>query len=131
MSKFKVGDRVRRVRHTGRINNCPIGFETVVEELLGTGGFWYVGDDGQRQNSSKLDDWELVTVGPVRERIVKEVVRGKYGRLRTLEISPSGVNSRSAAVALENRFYTQSDLREIASLISATADALDVIDEDA
>lgn len=79
MSKFKVGDRVRRVKHTGWINNCPVGFETVVDELLGSRGFWYVGDDGQRQNSSSLGDWEIV--GPVRTVSRKEIVSGKYGRL--------------------------------------------------
>ncbi|OAM78200.1 hypothetical protein [Devosia elaeis] len=57
----KVGDRVRRVRHTGIISNCPIGHETTITRLLSHGrGFWYEGKDGSEQNSSRPDDWEVI-----------------------------------------------------------------------
>lgn len=58
----KVGDRVRRVRHTGTISNCRIGHETTITRLLSHGrGFWYEGEDGSEQNSSRLDDWEVIS----------------------------------------------------------------------
>jgi hypothetical protein len=84
VSKFKVGDRVRRIKHSGQICNCPIGFETTVDELFNRprGGFWYRGADGSRQNSSSPGDWELVQPeGPVRTVTRKEIVPGRYGRV--------------------------------------------------
>jgi hypothetical protein len=122
MSKFKIGDRVRRV--AGGSPALDVGTEHIVSAVIGNSELMIEG----RSQTWSQDYFELVSAaGPVRERVVKEIVRGKYGRLNTLEIAPNGVNSRSAAVALETRFYTQADLREIAGLISATADALDEV----
>lgn len=81
MGKFKVGDRVRRVKHSGIICNCPIGHETEVEDLTSS-GFWYTGADGKRQNTPTPDDWELVApAGPTRTVTTTrtEIVEGVYG----------------------------------------------------
>lgn len=99
----------------GSLNTMVAGVDRVFDAENGKHAF------GKRE-LDLVAEWG---VGPVRERTVKEIVHGKYGRLGTLEIAPNGVNAHSAAVSLENRFYTQADLREIASLITAIADALD------
>ncbi len=124
MAIFKVGDRVRRIKHSGKITNCPVGFETIVEDFLGYGnGFWYRGADGSRQNSTTPTDWELVETGPVRTVTRKEIVPGVYGVVRVY-----GTGSRGVNVDITGNYSHKSsdELRAAASVFNELADALDV-----
>ena len=89
MSKFKVGDKVRRVKHTtGLFPKCPIGFETVVLVKYSpeADGFWYEDNCGCIARTGALDDWELIEPahqGPVRTVTTtsKVIEPGAYGPL--------------------------------------------------
>ena len=133
MSKFKVGDRVRRIGHTGIIHNCPIGHETVVDQLLGKDpyGFWYIAPDGDRQNSSNWGDWELVeSPGPVRTVTRKEIITGVYGRI---SVSQQGGDEPRLLIALADlggnvnmvhQGWSLDELSDAISNLTAIRDAL-------
>jgi len=137
MSKFKVGDRVRRVKHsTSMIRNCPIGYVTKVDEMLGSYGFWYISEDGSKQNSPSLQDWELVE-GPVRNVTRTEIVPGVYGRVKVGGENYNGQHTgNGVAVSFTLRGDSQTvtfaamnaaELRDAANTFTVLADALDEV----
>lgn len=76
MPKFKIGDRVRPAQPTYGIK---LGTISGTEE-----GNWTVEWDDTPFMKINWDDADLVPVtiaGPVRERVVKEITSGTYGRV--------------------------------------------------
>lgn len=125
MGEFKVGDKVKRFRHSGKIYNCPIGFETIVDEVFpNKKGFWYHGEDGSRMNSNSLEDWKIVdNSGPVRTVTRKEIVPGHYDVVQVL-----GVKDGLVQIRLNDdpdEFYSASEIRAAIATLTELADALD------
>lgn len=129
MSKFKVGDKVRRVKHTtGLVYQCPIGFEAVVsgEYSPKSDGFWYVNNCGHLVHTRAPDDWELIEPahqGPVRTATTtrKEIAPGKHGPL-TVSDYPS---YRRVKIQVELAIMDKSQLYSLAADIKAMGDALE------
>ncbi len=131
MSKFKVGDKVRRVKHTtGLFPKCPIGFETVVLVKYSpeADGFWYEDNRGCIARTGALDDWELIEPahqGPVRTVTTtrKEIVPGVYNGITVhgtckdpcavyAEIEFGGIAGAFALRAMANTFTQLADALE-------------------
>lgn len=115
MSKFNVGDKVRRV--SGNNSSTPVGFEGKIKRIEYerdpiTEKLWFSDLEwGYNDHTAK---WELVTEGPVRTVTRLEPVEGKHGIVQldvhngqiVVTISPedghqpSGDALRSAAMIL-------------------------------
>lgn len=110
MSKFKVGDKVRRV-YGG--NPCaPIGFEAVL--IHGSGGVLAYRNKEGDLGSFNPNYWDLIEPaqsGPVRTVTTtrKEIVPGVYGRLK---ITPIVSRDQWKNVAIQ--FVMRGDIKEIA-----------------
>lgn len=127
MAKFKVGDRVRRVAHSSVISNCPIGHEAEVLELMGSYGFWYEGADGARQNTPAPDDWELAaSASPVRERTIKEIVDGTYGKI---SVSGATRNRVGIKISRNSDLWTDFTATELTAAIETLTTIRDALDE--
>lgn len=141
MSKFKVGDKVRRVKHTtGLFPKCPIGFETVVLVKYSpeADGFWYEDNCGCIARTGALDDWELIEPahqGPVRtvttsSKVIEPGVYGRvkvgivYGRGQRVAI---GINfvGRGDVAETDNAALSPAELRAAAETFTQLADALE------
>lgn len=131
MSKFKVGDKVRRVKHTtGMVYQCPIGFETVIfqKHTPEANGFWYVNNCGHLVHTRAPDDWELIEPahqGPVRTVTTtsKVVECGEFGFVKVRSVSDKRVG-----IALGSDAYiamSASSLRAAAETFIQLADALE------
>lgn len=134
MSKFKVGDKVRRVKHTtGLFPKCPIGFETVVSGKYSpeADGFWYEDNRGCIARTGAPDDWELIEPahqGPVRTVTTtrKEIDSGTFGNVKVKSLK--GVSDKRVGIALGGDAYiamTASSLRAAAETFTQLADALE------
>lgn len=119
MSKFKVGDRVRRVGST--MPWAPYGYECAVVGIGPSGSVVYIGRDG-KESSCEPADLELVSPAvspsPVRTKTVKEIVPGKYG---VVEVRTSAPDIHIP----DNRLWTPATLREAARIFNELADALE------
>jgi hypothetical protein len=122
MSKFKVGDRVRRVGNT--CEWAPYGYECIVEHVYLDGCIEYIGED-DAGHASEPKDWELVQPAypsPVVTKTVttKEIVPGKYG-----PVSIEHADRAHVCVEMVKGFSTASELREASRIFLELADALE------
>lgn len=130
MSKFKVGDRVRRVANG--YSSVPIGYETEVLDLLGSSSrFFYSDMDGDRLNT-RDEYWELVTpASPVRSVPRKEIMPGVYGRVRVGASINGWVEvqyvRRDIPVDIDGAALNAAELRAAAATFTVLADALDEV----
>lgn len=116
MSKFKVGDRVRRVRdeHMGMRS----GDEAIVKRVTAYNHVELNEFRGQHWN----DLLELANPSPIRAVTRREIVPGTYGSVVVDR------NTTTDSPAPFVRFYAQagaSELREAARIFSDIADVLD------
>ena len=120
MSKFKVGDRVRRVSDPQ--SGAPIGYETSVTKIDG----WYLEYQGKtgQMGLSSFENWELVQPAsppsPVRTKTVKEIVRGVYSGVHVCDVDKVG----GVWVEIFGQ-RTASELREASRIFLELADALE------
>lgn len=116
MSKFKVGDRVRRVRDI--TDWAPLGFEATV---LNHGCYM----DRHGASTMLVDSqWELATpVSPVRTITRKEIVPGPYSGFHV------GANDQGRVHVVQGskEMYSPSELRAAAATFIELADALDEV----
>lgn len=118
MSKFKVGDRVRRIGN-GHVTLSPLGREvTVVKGSIDTlrHAVWYENERGDVVWSDEKN-WELVNTSPVRTitKTRKEIVPGTYGAVKVLDGGDiTLISTREPA-----------ELRAAAATFIELADALD------
>ena len=124
MTKFKVGDRVRRVSKS----EFPSEFGSVGDEFTVTGFYTpdslqLSSDDRRHLNGAICSAFELVTpAGPVREVTRKEIVPGTYGVVDTSEATADGVRIKFPAARC-----SATELREAATVFNQLADALESV----
>lgn len=113
MSKFKVGDRVRRI--SGMHKGMSAGDESTVSEVY---GHKHVALD-----SFSGEHWEvcleLADTSPIRTVTRREIVSGVYG---IVSVAP---NASRCAFVPKARDYTASDYREAAHLFNQLAEVLE------
>jgi hypothetical protein len=121
MSKFKAGDRVRRVGNfTGW---APKGFESVVHGK--DGDLRYTDVNGDKEVCLIPSDWELIPAGPVREVTRKEIVSGTYGRLRIdAGLTGTVLLGIEDGIDTPQTHWTEKELRAAAATFIELADAL-------
>lgn len=120
MSKFKVGDRVRRVGGAGtRGHGSKIGDEVVVVAPRNwvPNAVWYKNSDGDSVWSD-AKNWELAPTSPVVVVTEKKIVQGKFG-----PVAVKGVFAN--AVMLD--FAPSDDLHWHANELTAAIETLTAI----
>lgn len=117
MSKFNVGDRVRRVKNPAKW--APIGYETIVTS--DGHNLTYTDKQGDRDVLINYPDWEIVEDGPVRTVTRKEIVPGEYGKV----IVATGVMSTTTPWVSCEGNLTSDELRSAAMVFSQLAEALE------
>jgi hypothetical protein len=124
MSKFKVGDKVRRVEDSSWY--APIGFETVIFSV-GDGRLLFTDIVG-RVRPTNPSYWELIEPahqGPVRTVTTtrKVIGSGTFG-----DVKVRGVSDKRVGIALGSDAYiamSASSLRAAAETFTQLADALE------
>lgn len=125
-SKFKVGDRVREKLHPsekGKVikvcaNMIKIHWDGWKPEECEDNGF------------HSLELFELILEdpsyqSPVKERVVKEIVAGKYGLFK---VGTRGDDGVSIHLGMDGAYFTASDLRHAARVFNDIADVLETKD---
>lgn len=123
MSRFKVGDKIRRVGETWE--DTPYGYEATVLGLLHDNYIWFEGKFGNRMNGDERN-WELVTPsipGPIVTEVVTvtRIQPGVYGELEVLHTDLPIY----ARLKLNREVLTSAEIRKIIEQMSAIADHLE------
>lgn len=122
MSKFKVGDRVRRVAESTVSGGCfgKVGVDyTIAAPASVLSGNWR-SECGIRISE---DYFVLADTSPVRSVIRKEIVEGVYGRVKVNDTGKTGL----VGLWFEGHYFKPAELRAISETALALADALDEV----
>lgn len=120
MSKFKVGDRVRRVGKPHTAGIFPVGMEGVVTSSFSDNRYVLDGDD---RYSHDPDFLELVEEkGPVRTKTIKEIVPGIYGNI--LVATMAGRPHIRMGLDDTGKIYSAEDLTHAIEIFTSIRDAL-------
>lgn len=135
MAKFKVGDKIRRIKD-GAFGIAPIGYETTVIDgnWVGDDRVWYTDMTGDKVHGDEYNFELIQPFGPiVTENVTttkRRLVLGyfKYGKLvgeRDARIQIADIENSNIDIGFSGGRHEAKDLRALAKMLNEIAEVLD------